>query len=189
MDTSEPYLAPASQLAIEKAADEPGAGIGSTAQSRSITGFRLVSFVAVPLAAVSLILGLAITAFGAGTGRGWGWPKLVIAALGMCTVIPLVYGAIPGAVVGLIAGILRRGRPVSQRSSFWTRLNRPIRFPFGRGSTRGPQAAMKPGFFRRYWPWLVGTPIVVVMTLAYGAGVYLASGRPQARRGNRRGRP
>ena len=33
---------------------------------------------------------------------------------------------------------------------------------------------MKPGFFRRYWPWLVGTPIVVVMTLAYGAGVYLA---------------
>src|SRR4051794_13192640 len=70
-------------------------------------GFRYVSYVAGPIAAVPLVLGSALTAFGVGTGRGWGMHLMLPGALGFFVACGLL-GACLGASLGLMEALIRR---------------------------------------------------------------------------------
>jgi hypothetical protein len=137
MDLNEAYEPPSAELAPEPAlepsdklkADVPQGAIGGSVRRGAIRGFQWVSFVAAPISVIMLALGLALTALNAGTGRKWGLQQLVIGTVLIFPVCPIVYGSIPGAVIGLVVGILRRGRPPSAKKTWWTRLNQPIRWP------------------------------------------------------------
>ncbi|HWE36794.1 MAG TPA: hypothetical protein VG406_09530 [Isosphaeraceae bacterium] len=133
-----------------------------------------MSYVAGPLAALVLIPGLALTAFGLGSGRGWGVPSMVPGAVAFYLVLAL-WGALFGAAFGLIGGLGRRARPGTTAAAWWATANRPIRLP---GRRTGPAALdeIPTPPSRRLWPWLVGVPgliALVVLAAAFAAGVSL----------------
>ena len=74
------------------------------------SGFQVVSYIAGPITFVVLILGLAMTVFGVGAGRGWAVPVALFGAFGFYFVCAL-WGLILGAAIGMIGGLIRRGRP------------------------------------------------------------------------------
>jgi len=82
-------------------------------------------------------------------------------------------GTILGAVIGLIAALLRRSRPGLWMANWWDAARRPIRFPRKSISTPTTITAPRPGFLRRRWPWPVGAPVLFVLTAAFASGAYL----------------
>jgi hypothetical protein len=136
------------------------------------TGFRWVSYIAGPLAAVPLLLGLGMLALGAGAGGGWVLPALVLNAFGFFFACGL-YGGILGAVIGLIVGLFQRARPGTLAASVCAAANRPIRFSRKSPSTATPVDSDPPGFLRKYWPWLVGVPVLGALVAAYVMGGYM----------------
>ncbi len=135
-------------------------------------GFWWTSFIVGPAAAVALIPALALTAFGFGAGRGLGVPAIVRAAIGFYVVFAACGGVI-GAVIGLVAAVLGRSRLGQLIAACWEAVNRPMRlFRRSKSASAGGNDA-QPGFLRRRWPWLVGTPVLVVLTAAFATGVYL----------------
>jgi hypothetical protein len=139
------------------------------------TGFRGVSYVAGPIAAVGLILGLALTAFGVGSGRGWGLHGIVRSAFVFYLGFSLC-GAILGGVIGLIEALIRRARPLSRTAAWLAAAKRPIRLLPGRRSTGAPVDIGPLRSRRRRWPWLVGVPVLVV--LAADAAIRVHDGDP-----------
>ena len=73
-DSIDSQLSPVSSEPAAEAASRPI--ITRSSWRRARTGFRWVSYVAGPLAAVILILGLGMMAFGAGASGGWVLPAL-----------------------------------------------------------------------------------------------------------------
>ena len=173
LDPNDAFAPPSAEPSIPKHEAEPRAGALSAIRRGAILGFRLASFVFVPIAAVVFLAGLAISAFGAGAGYGWTLNRILLGALIVFPGYALLFGALPGALVGLTLALLGRGPP-SRRNSWWWRPNRPLPLPLGRKRTEGPMESRRAGLFQRFWPWLVGTPIVVVAACAYAGGVYVA---------------
>jgi hypothetical protein len=135
-------------------------------------GFRLAAWVAGVIAAVPVVPSLALTAFGVGTGRGWGVPAIAVTALGFFLAC-VVWGGIIGAVIGLIAGLIRRVRPGAFQSSGWSVLHRPIRLlPWKRKASVSAQT-VRPQLLRRRWPWVVGVALLLVLVAALSTGFYL----------------
>jgi hypothetical protein len=131
-----------------------------------------VSFFVGPIAALMLIPGLSLTAFGLGSGRGFGVHQIVPGAAGFYLVSAL-WGGILGAVLGLIGGLFRKARQEGGIARWWKAVNQPVGLFVRRGrdqsSTRGGR---RPGFFRRNWPWLVGVPELLALAGGFGTGAY-----------------
>ncbi len=68
-----------------------------------------MSYVAGPIAGVFATLGFALTAFAAGSGRGWGLSPYSAHAVKFFFGCEFL-GAILGAMIGLIGGLYRRGQ-------------------------------------------------------------------------------
>jgi hypothetical protein len=131
-----------------------------------------VSWLVGPIAAGLLILGLALMALGAGSGRGWAVPRIATRALliylgsGLC-------GIILGAAIGLVRALIRRTRPGARLATWCAAANRPIRlFPRRRSPIARVETSPPPPR-RHRWPWRVAVAVLVVLATAFGAGVYL----------------
>ena len=135
-------------------------------------GFRLVSYVAGPIAALVLIPGLAISAFFLGAGRGFGVSRLVTGALAFYLIFA-IYGGVFGAAFGLVGALLRRGKP----GSFLTRVgrvfSRPIALFPGKKGREASESGPRARFFGKYWPWLIGVPEVLALAGGFGCGAYV----------------
>ncbi|WP_435008405.1 hypothetical protein P12x_005619 [Tundrisphaera lichenicola] len=136
-------------------------------------GFRWVSYVTGAIAAVPLVLGLALAAFGLGTGRGWGIPGLLTNSLGFW-LVSAVWGGIIGAILGLVIGLIPRAPAGSRRALWGARLARPV--PFLRRK-RGEESAGQPPAPRsrsRRWAIRLGLTLLAILAISAGIGTYLA---------------
>src|SRR5262249_19742660 len=149
-------------------AEAPPDGMLHSAWMGARTVFRLVSFVVGPISALLLIPGLALSAFGLGSGRGLGVHQIVPGAVGFSLVCSLC-GGIIGAVLGLIGAWLRKAKPGGLAARVWNALDRPV----GRSGRRQVEGSRGPGFLRRHWPWLVGAPALLAIACGLGTGAYL----------------
>ena len=174
MDWNEAYSAPASEPSDVEDPIEPESGLLASIRRGAMTGFRWVSFVALPIAVISMTLGLAITAFTAGTGRGWGLQRFILAAFMAWPVCALALRGRPG-----------RGDRAHRRNH----ATRPARIspgfllvhpqPADSTSVRSAKRERglrceETGISPRYWPWLVGIPILLTLVSAYATGLYVA---------------
>jgi hypothetical protein len=133
---------------------------------------RGVSYVAAPIAALILIPSLALTAFAAGSGRGWGLSIFSAHAVRFffgCEII----GAIFGTMFGLIGGLYRRVRPRASTPGPLATTHRPTPVPGNQPEASLPietDLRPSPGPF---WPWLVGTLVLLALVSAFGTGFFL----------------
>ena len=74
----------------------------------------------------------------------------------------------------MIRGLVRRFVPAKRTPEWWAMLTRP-RHLFRRRQSTAIPAGPAPSRQRRYrlWPWLVGGPLVLLLAVAFGTGVYL----------------
>ena len=137
------------------------------------TGFRYTSYVIGPLAAIPLILGLALTAFGLGSGRGWGVHQMVPnAIIGLYLGLGLL-GGFFGSVLGLMVAAVRRLLLRLSPAAACAPGGATIRL-FARGAARAaPSDSTPPRRRRRLWSWLVGVPLLLVLAAAFGTGAYV----------------
>lgn len=126
-------------------------------------GARGTARVVAPFAGLALLGGLCLTAFGVGSGRGWGLSRIVpgtiAAVVGLAT-----FGVLIGAAAGLVVGLLGRGRPATSPAA-WSGA---IRLPWRRRSE-----GLAPPRRRRRWPWLVGMAALLALQAAWVAGIYV----------------
>jgi hypothetical protein len=152
--------------------EDRGLGLSGWAWRGATMGFRGVCYVVGPFAAVVLIFGLALGAFGLGSGRGWGLhPSVPGMEVGFLAFAAL--GALFGAAIGLIFGLGRQARPGTRTAAWWVILDRPIRLPWPRRARARPAEDAYSGSGQPLWPWLVGVPAMVVLVFALGFGAYL----------------
>ncbi len=176
MDTNEvapgPSEAPpvAAGAAPQPPFDAPRPSLLQASWRGAKTGFRFTAYIAGAVAAVVVVPSLAVTAFGVATGRGWGVPTIALSALGFFLVC-VVWGAITGAAVGLVAGLFGRVLPARFRSSGSSAFDRPIRLPRRQRAGAASAVPAPPGLLRRRW--LVGVPILLALMASLGAGIYL----------------
>ena len=154
-------------------ADAPGPSLLGASWRGAKTGFRRVSYIIGPIAALILIPGLALTEFGLGTGHGFGVPEFVPAAFGFY-VVSAAWGVIIGGGLGWIGALIGRSRPGTRRASWWAAANRPIGRFRRRPTPEPPIRAIPSRSIWRHWPYLIGVPVQLLMTGAFGAGAYLA---------------
>src|SRR5207248_1634755 len=89
------------------------------------------------------ILGLALTALGVGSGRGWAVPRIATRAL-LVYFIDGLCGMVLGAAIGLIGALIRRTRAGARLATWCAAANRPIhlfprrRSPIARVDTTPP---------------------------------------------------
>src|SRR5436190_18426065 len=129
VDPESAWAPPESPITAGGASEAPPAdttprGLLESSWHGARTGFRLVSYVAGPIAALVLIPGLAISAFFLGAGRGFGVSRLVTGALASYLIFA-IYGGVIGAAFGLVGALLRSGKP----GSFLTRVSRVFSRP------------------------------------------------------------
>jgi hypothetical protein len=130
-------------------------------------GFYLISFVAVPISLLALIAGLIPTAFGLGTGRGFGVSIWVVRAVGLYFVLAL-FGACFGAPCALIGCLILRLIGPTTSGKLRAFFKRPIRLSPRRRLTDEPRPR------RRWRPllWWLGVPVLVILGAACGVGIY-----------------
>jgi hypothetical protein len=80
-----------------------------SARGAARAGFRRAAFVVVLIADAAVLLGLAMTAFGVGAGRGWSLPWFVLGAYGFF-IIAVVARAFLNAGFRGFGGLIRRVR-------------------------------------------------------------------------------
>jgi hypothetical protein len=153
--------------------DAPRSSLRSAAWTGVKAGFRWASYIAGPFAAMLLIPGLALMAFGIGIGHGFGVPDFVPGALGFYLVCA-AWGVLLGGAIGWIGALIGRGRQGASRPSWWAAANRPIRLFRRRPALSSPGSVAPPGSFRRNWPLLIGIPFQLLIIGAFAAGAYLA---------------
>lgn len=132
-------------------------------------GMRVVTFVVGPFVVFILIVLFALAALSWAAGRGLGVHQNALKALGFY-LLCVTWGAILGALLGTIGGVIRRALPDSRAAAWLVGANRPIRL---RRVTRTP---IDPAASRRFWRrllfWLVGVPAMGIIAAAVGTGVY-----------------
>jgi hypothetical protein len=131
------------------------------------TGFRRGCYIAGPFASTTIIAGLAMTAFGLGSGRGLGVPIFVFVACGFW----IGFGLCCGLLGGLI-GFLRRLLPASHEQSRLAVLNWEIPFL---GKRRGQiDDERNTSSSSRKWLWrgLLASPALAIWLVALSVGVY-----------------
>ena len=101
-------------------------------------GVRLLAYVVVPIAAIMLLFGLSLAAFGLGSSRSWSevpanlhLPWVVVIAFGFG-----LAGLGLGAFAGLVAGLIRLAVP-GRGGAVGDRLAQPILSPARRPATVG----------------------------------------------------
>jgi hypothetical protein len=134
-------------------------------------GFLWVSYVAGPIASVLLILGSALTAFGVGSGRGWGVHPMLPDAFRFY-LGSVLCGVTLGAPIGLIAGLIGRVLPQRFATAWSAAVNRPIHMFRGRQIADAPVGGTPERRHRGRWLWLVGVPVPLGLATALGAGLY-----------------
>jgi hypothetical protein len=157
MDANEPDFVP-DLIHHSGEAAAPRPGLLRSSWHGAKTGFRLMSYIAGPIAAVALILVMAVAAIGLGAGHGfWVSAKYMIAPLVFFLECALC-GALVGALIGPTRALVGRASPARQSpesdAAAPSRLVRPRRHPWR-------------------WIWLVVGPGLVVFVVAFGFGVYL----------------
>jgi hypothetical protein len=152
-------------------ADAPRPGLGRSSWRGAKLGMRVVSYVAGPIAVVIGTLSLALTAFAAGTGRGWALSLYSVHTVKFFFACEII-GATLGAMFGLIGGAYRLARP-STRTSGWWLTRRFSRLAGNRQEASRPievDSLPSPGSF---WPWLVVTLTLLTLVSAFGTGFYV----------------
>ncbi len=96
--------------------------------------------------------------------------KIVLGAFGFCLVCGL-WGAILGAAIGLIGGLIPQAWRRVFRSSRWGAIHRPVRLSGKEQATAASGAAARSGFRLRL-P-LACIPTLLVLAIAFGIGIYV----------------
>ncbi len=130
-------------------------------------GLKWTSWIGGILSGVFIIGGLALTAFGLGTGRGWGVAAMLPRAFAFFIACDAI-GLFMGGIVGLLVRLLPERCPAST----WSAANRPIRiFRFRREESKPIDNTPLPTR-RRRWPWFIAVPVVLLLIVAFGVGIY-----------------
>ncbi len=153
--------------ASREVAVAPRSGLLASSWRGAKTGFRRTSYIIGPLASVLLIAGLVPTALGPGAGRGFAVPSIVPAAIALYAMFAFL-GTVAGGLIGLVVPV----RPGTRRANWWAAAHRPIRLFRRRPVADAPADGAPRTPRRRLWPWLVGIPALVVLAIAFCAGIY-----------------
>src|SRR5262245_28716983 len=181
MDPESAYLPPSSaegNFGPEQPAGLTRPGLLRASWIGAKVGIRWASYIAGSFAALILIGSLVLLAFGVGVGLGetqlsaLGLVRMLLRPLGLF-VACVLWGAILGAVVGLILSLIGRVAPGPRGSAMWARADRPI----GRFRRREPASETIEERPSSRWRilWLIGVPVMVLMALGLASGAYLAS--------------
>jgi hypothetical protein len=154
MDTNEvePEPAGVAPVATESEAGITRPSVLGASWRGAKTGFRWVSYVVGPVAAVLMGLGLALNLVGLWAGGLWDLARLLFNAAGFY-VVSALWGAILGAIIGLIGWSIRLFR----REAVPALAVETV-------SSRPP---------RRRWLRVVGIATLLVLAIPFGTGIYL----------------
>jgi hypothetical protein len=166
--TDEPLAEPGGDAAPQSAGVPPGRLESCWRGAK--TGFRCTSYVAGPLASLVAVPSAALTAFGLGAGRGLGIHTNLPGAIGSFLVLA-AYGAILGAVAGLIGSLVPPTRFGSRLATWWDWVSHPRRLLPRRCRSGNVPSRNR----RRRWPWVVGAMVLSILTIAFVVGVYFGS--------------
>lgn len=169
---TEPHaISPAETELVERDARRSKA---KSAWQGAKTGFRWVSYFAGFFAVIAVSFGLAVSALGVGSGRGWGLHISVTRGI-LFYLICLPWGMVPGALVGWFAALGRLAPEGSRRSKLSAVAERPIHpLRWVRRQRPADAAGAVPRRSRRrVWPWLVAVPMVVAIIAGFVTGGHL----------------
>ena len=133
-------------------------------------GLRCALYVFGPIAYLVIVLSTALTAFGMGSGRGFGLHPTFLSGFGILFGSAL-YGMFLGAVVGLIGSAIPWKRIKSPFVGFRTFVRRVFRL-----RSRPEKEIASPRVRRGRWLWiglwLAGSFALLLQATAFGVGVY-----------------
>ena len=131
-------------------------------------GARVMAWVSGPFSSVILVGALAVTAFGLGSGRGFGVSRYVPIAIGVFLFFTALGGMIRGTAA-LVDARVSRPRPGKSRARELS-TDEPLLAP---GARRGPAECEGGKRRRRLWPWFICAPVVPVLATAFVIGGYV----------------
>ncbi len=148
--------------------DEPPLGPRANTWRGAKRGARIAVWLAGPFASLLIVPALAVTAFGLGSGRGFGVSSYVLA--GMATVLFFTtLGGIIGGKAALIWALIGRRRGAIAGTG---NLSAGERAP-ATGAKPAPAAFTRARRQRRLWPWFVGIPLLLILAAAAIIGAYV----------------
>jgi hypothetical protein len=112
---------------------------------------RIAAWISGVISSVLVIPALAVTAFGLGSGRGFGVSSYFLAGIGIFLFFT-AFGGIIGAMGGAL-GAMGRSREPGTGDTFANRPRAPHRRP-------------------RRWPWFVGVPTLLILVTSFFIGMY-----------------
>jgi hypothetical protein len=123
-------------------------------------GARVFEFVGGLLSLFVIIPALALSAFGMGSGRGFGLSCYFFVGIGVFLLFG-VLGGILGATFGLSKAVIRRARTRGADQSVLEEA-RAVAARIAHAENRRRRS--------RLWPWLVGVPLLVILPIAFYSG-------------------
>ncbi len=153
--STNPYE-PAAPSALPGASDpdSPPPGPLGSAWRGAKRGARIAAWVSGVISSMLIIPALAVTAFGLGSGRGFGVSSYVLSGVAVFSFFTAL-GGLAGVIGGLLGRLGRRHDP---------RMAGPAQPPRGFPPRRRR---------RRLWPWFVGVPLVIILAASFIAGAYV----------------
>jgi hypothetical protein len=151
----------------EPSARRPGLILSTWAATKR--GVRIAVFVG---GAIAFLPAAALTAFGLGSGYGWGGPRFYLYGVGYAAFFGL-FGGVVAAFFGFIGGLLRAviRRKLNGKASAGGESPHP---GLAAAELSAPSVvAAVPRKRRMIWPWLTIAPAVILLAVSFGAGAYL----------------
>ncbi len=170
--TINPYAPATPENPDSSEADAPGPGVRASLVHGAKRGSRIAAFVAGGFTSLLIIPALAVTAFGLGSGRGFGVPSYFLSGIGTLLFF-IALGGIIGTIAGLIGELIRQARARRVSASPGAPAELPVK-PAAEARAAGAlvdNALMKRR--RPLWPWFIGVLVSFVLATAYGAGAYV----------------
>ncbi len=131
-------------------------------------GALIAAWLAGPFASLLIIPALAVTAFGLGSGRGFGLSSYVLAGVSTFLFFTTLGGIIDGT--GALIGALIGRRRMVAASAPDLSADQPVP---AEGTPRPPVGFKKARRQRRLWPWFVGIPLLLILAAAGIIGAYV----------------
>ena len=151
----------------EASASQPGL-INSTWVATK-RGARIAVFLG---GAIAFLPAAALTAFGLGSGYGWGGPRFYLYGVGYAAFFGL-FGGVIAATFGFFGGLLRAAFRRKMKGK--TQLGAESPHPSQAATTLSvPSVGAAVARNRRtIWPWLTIAPAVILLAVSFGTGAYL----------------